>query len=371
MPPFKPNLTNFETSKTNNFMHTESNTNELFFGSILESPFEKYLAKYSDVNKVIFVDTNTHDYCLEYLLTEYTELMDAEVIALPAGEENKVIEVCQQVWVALSEYNIKRNDLVINLGGGLVTDMGGFIASIYKRGLNFINIPTSLLAMVDASTGGKTGVDLAQFKNQLGVFAFPELVICDPIFLQTLPEEEFLSGKAEMLKHALIANKKHWDKSKNITKDSVSIELIEDSVEIKQAIVTSDPYEKNERKKLNVGHTIGHAIEGFLLTKSPAPHGYCVAWGIVVEAYLSHHSGFLEENVYNEIKNTISQLYPKLPIEKNDLISIIALLQNDKKNENETINFNLIKAFGDVQINHHFEVDEIYEALNKLLVEHI
>lgn len=351
-------------------MQAENNKNELFFGSILESPFEEYLVSYSDVNKVIFVDTNTHDFCLEYLLTEYKELMDAEVIALPAGEENKVMEVCQQVWVALSEYNIKRNDLVINLGGGLVTDMGGFIASIYKRGLNFINIPTSLLAMVDASTGGKTGVDLAQFKNQLGVFAFPELVICDPIFLQTLPDVEFLSGKAEMLKHALIADEKHWEKSKNLTKDKVSIEVIEESVKIKQAIVINDPYEKNERKKLNLGHTIGHAIEGFLLTKSPAPHGYCVAWGLVVEAYLAFNAGFLEEKIYNEIENTILERYSRLPIEKDDLVSIIALLQNDKKNENDTINFNLIKGFGDIQINHHFEVDEIYKALSKLLLEY-
>ena len=344
-----------------------SKKSDFYFGELVKSPLSNWLKKYENAKIVVFVDTNTHDHCLEYLLTTYTELMEAEVIALPAGEENKVIEVCHQVWSALSEYQIKRNDLVINLGGGLVTDMGGFIASIYKRGLKFINIPTSLLGMVDASVGGKTGVDLAQYKNQLGVFAFPELVIFDPAFLQTLPEEEFLAGKAEMYKHALIAGEKHWDLVEKLTKGNIQIDVIEQSVNIKKSIVESDPYESGERKKLNLGHTIGHAFEGVLLTKEPTPHGFCVAWGILVEALLAYNSGFLSEKNYEKIKAMVERNYPQLNLDKEDIVPILSLLQNDKKNEGNDINFSLIRDFGNIDINYSFSIEAINEALNQFL----
>ena len=244
-----------------------SGASAIEIGSIIESSFGKLLEeKYSNARKIILVDENTHDHCLEYLITSYSVLEEAEVMLLPVGEENKVMEVCFQVWEAFSEYKIVRSDVVINLGGGVVTDMGGFIASIYKRGLDFIHIPTSLLGMVDASIGGKTGIDLGSYKNQLGVFRDPVAVYIDPSFLQTLPGIELVSGYAEMIKHTLIADKEHWKLLHQL--DPIRLlqtnhytEMIERSVEIKAGIVNNDPVEKGRRKILNFGHTIGHAIE--------------------------------------------------------------------------------------------------------------
>lgn len=340
----------------------------LFFGNLHNSELENILVQYKSSQKIIIVDENTHDYCLEYLITSYEDLKDAEVILLPAGEQNKVLEVCFQVWQALSEYQIKRNDLVINLGGGVVTDMGGFIASVYKRGLNFINIPTSLLGMVDASVGGKTGIDLGSFKNQLGVFAFPELVICDPGFLHTLPPVEFLSGKAEMLKHGLIADAEHWRRSLELNAENIKVDDIKKSVLIKKKIVDADPFERKERKKLNFGHTIGHALEGFLLEKNPHPHGFCVAWGMVTEAYLSFKEGILPESDFLEIQRGIHANYPDLPIKEGDISHILHLMKNDKKNDDDTINFNLIKAIGDVEANHTFAEKDVENAIINTLL---
>ncbi len=351
-------------------METTSSTpsQQLFFGNILMSKLTHVLAEFSSAQKIIIVDENTHDYCLEYILTNFEELNEAEVIMLPAGEQNKVMEVCFQVWQALTEYEINRNGLVINLGGGVVTDMGGFIASVFKRGLKFVNIPTSLLAMVDASVGGKTGIDLGPHKNQLGVFAFPELVICDPLFLSTLPKEEFLSGKAEMLKHGLIADAEHWKKSISLSQESITSQDIEHSVAIKQKIVAADPFEKNIRKALNFGHTIGHAIEGYLLSKAPHPHGYCIAWGMVAESYLSHQQNILSAVEYEEIKSSISKLYPKLPLEEQCIPELLHLMRHDKKNSQaDSINFTLLERIGAAKVNHTFSEDEIIRALKEIM----
>lgn len=239
-------------------------------GNHAESSLQHLLdVDYANAKKVIIVDENTHDNCLEALLTHYEALKEAEVILLPPGEENKVMEICFQVWEALTEYKIGRRDLIINLGGGVITDLGGFIASVYKRGVKFINMPTSLLAMVDASSGGKTGIDLGPYKNQLGLFAQPICTIIDPGFLATLPNNEKVWGKAEMLKHGLIANKAHWDAVKKKDVLEIGIEEIIQSVAIKNSIVLQDPFEQNERKKLNFGHTIAHALEAYFLDKSP------------------------------------------------------------------------------------------------------
>lgn len=344
-------------------------THTISVGNILESNFKTLLEKkYKNSKKIILVDENTQRYCLEYLITSFEALHDAEVMAIPAGEENKTLEICAGIWSAFSEYNVNRNDVLINLGGGMVTDLGGFVASVFKRGIDFINIPTSLLAIVDASSGGKTGIDFEEFKNQLGVFADPQLVVCDPIFLKTLPEEEFISGKAEMFKHGIISSKAHWNKVKACTMDTISAELIFDSLKVKYDIVTIDPKEKNVRKKLNVGHTIGHAIESFLLPRNKQPHGVCVAWGTVVEAQLAFDSNQLEESEFHEIKATISQHFPTIPIQKNDFEPILGLMQNDKKNTSNNINFNLIKAIGDVEIDASFTEDEILSALTKTFV---
>ena len=348
----------------------ESSKNKVEVGSILESSFQDVLNnEFSNAKKIVIVDENTQEHCWPYLLTTFDGLHDAEVIVLPSGEENKVMEVSFQVWEAFTNYGIQRGDLVINLGGGVVTDMGGFIASVYKRGLRFINVPTSLLAMIDASTGGKTGINLGQYKNQLGVFSFPELTICDPIFLKTLPEEQFVSGSAEMFKHAIISSEKHWNELKSMDLENISSELILNSVQIKAEIVDNDPTEKGLRKVLNLGHTVGHAIEGLFMEDHRYTHGECVAWGIVVESAISLQLGLLGKNDFIEISDTLRDRFPAMEIDSTYFDKLIALMKNDKKNNSSKINFSLPTKIGAVIINQQIEEKSISEALELIFVE--
>ncbi|MGV3631064.1 MAG: 3-dehydroquinate synthase [Bacteroidota bacterium] len=339
------------------------------FGLLTASSFPKILEKeYASAKKIILVDENTHEYCLEYLLTHFEALQDAEIMLLPCGEENKVMEVCFQVWEALSEYKISRRDLIINLGGGLVSDMGGFIAAIFKRGVNFINIPTSLLAMVDASVGGKTGIDLGKYKNQLGVFANPLAVYVDPVFLQTLPSEEKLNGLAEMLKHGLIADRDHWIKLQKTERENMLPELIYDSVRIKNTIVSSDPFEAGERKKLNFGHTFGHAFEGFLLdSENQIAHGHAVALGILCEAYLSLEKGLLDRTSFEEVRACIQTNFPLLAFREEDFPAIYELMLQDKKNHNRSVQCVLLKNIGDAVSDQVISYEEVEKSLSFLL----
>lgn len=246
------------------------------------------------------VDENTHDYCLEYLITTFPALESAEIILLPCGEENKVMEVCFQVWEALSEYGINRSDLIINLGGGVVTDMGGFIASVFKRGVAFVHIPTTLLGMVDAAIGGKTGIDMGGYKNQLGTFTMPLVTYVDTRFLATLPAEEWRNGMAESYKHALIGDQVLWN-AMQLFEEEAREGLIYRSAALKAQIVNRDEKERNERKLLNFGHTIGHALEGFFLLEEAAiPHGTAVAYGMIAESYLSFKRNRISEAELSE-----------------------------------------------------------------------
>ena len=338
-------------------------------GPIIESSLNDLLMEtYANCKIVIIVDENTHDYCLEYLLTSFETLKEAEVMLLPVGEENKVMEVCFQVWEALSEYEVGRKDLIINLGGGVVTDMGGFIASIYKRGVDFVNIPTSLLGMVDAAIGGKTGIDLASYKNQLGVFNNPIKIYVDPIFLGTLPDEELLNGYAEMLKHGLIRDKAIWNKLKKINSlDQLKNEKwISESIKIKFEIVENDPLEKTERKLLNFGHTIGHSIEGYLLDKEPIGHGHAVALGILAESYIAFQQKILNKEDYYEIELVLTEKFPMVYFEENDIDEIIQLCKNDKKNEMNKINCTLLNSVGDGLINCVVQERDIHSAISYL-----
>lgn len=351
-------------------MPTKSTKNKpnIEVASLTESSFPDLIGKkYQKAKIVLLVDENTHDYCLEYLLTQFTELQEAEVMLLPKGEENKVLEICFQVWEALSEYKVTRHDLIINLGGGLVTDMGGFIASIYKRGISFIHIPTSLLAMVDAAIGGKTGVDLGRFKNQLGVFAEPEAIYIDTAFLSTLPQNEIANGYAEMLKHALISDLKYW---KELTKAQLNINesLIKTSISIKTKIVQADPYEKGERKKLNFGHTFGHAIEGLLLhSENQIQHGHAVAIGILCEAYISQKRKLLSSIAFEEIVKSIVTLYPIPKLNDQQFDALFELMQQDKKNKGGKILCVLLDAIGSCKIDQEIDKKEIDESLYWLI----
>ena len=317
------------------------------WGPLLNSTFSSRLAPFASRKIAILVDENTHDHCLEFLITGFDALAEAEVIMLPAGEENKVLEVCFQVWETLTEAGFSRHDLLINLGGGMVTDLGGFVASVYKRCLAFINVPTSLLGMIDAAVGGKTGIDFAGYKNQLGTFAAAQATYIDTGFLQTLPSQEWINGFAELLKHALISDVQLWQdlsKIQNVQKE-LQLETIQQGVQIKAKIVAQDPTELGLRKILNFGHTIGHALESYYLnTETPLSHGHAVALGLLLESKISVELAALTKGEFLSIEARIKNTYAlQVP---NDAEGLWALMQQDKKNDNGEVRISILPKIG-------------------------
>lgn len=315
---------------------------------------------------LILVDENTHEHCLPIFLGNLETEIPFEIIEIDAGEDLKTIETATQLWEIFSEFKADRKSLVINLGGGVITDLGGFVASTYKRGIKFINIPTTLLAMCDASIGGKTGIDHQFLKNIVGTFAQPEQIFVYPEFLKTLPFIELRSGFAEMLKHGLIADKKHWENLisiENLTPESI-YPFIETSMKIKQNVVEKDFTEQNIRKTLNFGHTIGHAIESlFLKNGNIIPHGEAVAMGMICETYLSFLENFMSEESANIIIKNIRKFYPTLPIIDFSKEEIVSLMKNDKKNSEGKISFSLLKKIGECE----FDLSTTEKNLNVAL----
>jgi len=330
--------------------YIDTNNCRLEIGDITTSSLDDKLnSTYADVKKVIIVDENSRENCLEYLLTSFSGLSEAEVILLPAGEESKQLSIVESVWEALTEYGVTRHDVIINLGGGMITDLGGFVASCYKRGCDFINIPTTLLSMVDASIGGKTGVNLGHYKNQIGVFSDPVAVYIDPVFLSTLPGYELLSGYAEMMKHGLIHSADLFDAVvTSMREDEIpDLDLIEACIRVKHEVVSEDPVEKGKRKVLNLGHTIGHVLEGHYMHRIPLTHGHCVAVGIMMEAYIAVRREMLSEEDFQTIQQVVFEFY-ELPAYSNDEVGeMVAMLYNDKKNTQNTIRCVLLKKIGD------------------------
>lgn len=321
--------------------------------------------KYS--NLFIIVDSNTNESCLPKLLPVLETDLTIEIIEFENGEINKNIETCVEIWNVLTELGADRKSLVINLGGGVVTDLGGFVASTFKRGIDFINIPTTLLAMVDASVGGKNGVDLGNLKNQIGVFNLPVMVLVNTEFLETLPQNEMRSGLAEMLKHGLIFDKDYWEKFLDLKElDYADFDtLIHRSVAIKNEIVTNDPTEKNIRKSLNFGHTLGHAIESYFLEnaqKTTLLHGEAIAVGMILESYIAYKKSLLTNAEYVEIKEAIKAIFDDIVFDTNDIDPILELLIHDKKNEYGSIQFALIDGIGNIKINQLVENELILEA---------
>lgn len=298
----------------------------------------------------VLVDTNTDTHCLNRFL-EYCPVAPSAILKMSAGEEFKNLNTCQDLWEELSAHGADRNSVLINLGGGVVTDLGGFVACTFKRGIAFYNIPTTLLAMVDASVGGKTGIDLGALKNQIGIIREPEEVIIDAVWLETLPYEELRSGFAEMLKHGLIANPSYWKALKNIRELSPKTleQYIIPSVAEKEKVVLEDPNERGRRKILNFGHTLGHAIESYFLTaptKKRLLHGEAIAIGMVLEAYLSTQCCGLSIEKAKEIKTVFESYFPKVALNQEDQLAIRALLRHDKKNKGKRINFVLLEDLG-------------------------
>lgn len=302
----------------------------------------------------VLVDDNTEHHCLPLFLSQFSIDREIEIISIDAGEEYKHLHTCLGVWETLSELGGDRKSLMINLGGGVVTDLGGFVASAFKRGIDFINIPTTLLSMVDASVGGKTGVDLGPLKNQVGTICNPEAVIIYPDFLSTLPANEYRSGYAEMLKHGLIQDAAYWYQLadfKNISTLQI-LKHIKHSVSIKQKVVAQDPKEHALRKILNYGHTLGHAIESHFLvepTKVTLLHGEAIAIGMIMEAFLSASLLGMSNQERDEIKSTFNSIYPKVDFTSEDQEKIIELLAFDKKNSHGIVKFALLKEIGKPQ----------------------
>jgi 3-dehydroquinate synthase len=331
------------------------------FEVLLENLIER---SYSKV--FVLADENTEKYCLP-ALTKY--LFDIKLMVIPSGEQQKTLETAQKIWDFLQEKNADRNSVLINLGGGVVSDIGGFCASTFKRGLNYINVPTTLLAMVDSSIGGKTGIDYNGVKNAIGTIIQPTAIYINPDLLLTLPKDELMNGFAEMIKHGLILDKSYWEKIVKTGFDDWSkmSSLINGSIKIKLDVIKKDPFEKSFRKVLNFGHTVGHALEAYSLKKDKRPikHGEAVAIGMICEAYLSKTQLDLSTKELREIAEFISQYFPKYSLRTILSPELITLMRQDKKNEHpDEINFTLLKKIGKGSINPICSESQISAALN-------
>ena len=341
----------------------------------------------------VLTDDTTHECCLPKvaaLLAQY----DAVPITIPHGDQHKTLSALGDVWTALQQGGATRHSLLINLGGGMITDLGGFAAATFKRGINFINIPTTLLAMVDAAVGGKTGINFGGLKNEVGAFADARFVIINTCFLDTLDAENLCSGYAEMLKHALISDERMWAEHVNFDLSQPDLaelqRMVAESIAVKERIVAEDPHEHGIRKALNFGHTIGHALEEFALQQaggavvstaptnqatggaaiSPAPgnrpllHGYAVAFGLIGELYMSaRKAGFPTERLHQTAR-FIRENYAQTEFTCNDYPTLLNLMRHDKKNTSGVINFTLLNNIGDIRINQTATDEEICEALD-------
>jgi len=334
----------------------------------LEKVLSESMVSFPDDKLFLVVDQNSDRFCLP-LLCDIPHFEKFKKIVIPAGEENKLLSSVEKIWIFLSRNGADRKSLVVNLGGGMVTDLGSFAASTFKRGVQFINIPTTLLAQVDASVGGKTGFNFNGLKNEIGVINQPIKVIIDTRFLKTLDHENLISGYAEMIKHGLIHSQDHLAELQKFDLQhpdyAILQGMIAHSVIIKNYFVERDPNENNIRKALNFGHTIGHAFESFSLSKGqPLLHGHAVAFGMIAELYLSHLiSGFPDGNMHFLAKWLIA-VYGKYQLSATDYEALYELMGHDKKNEGKRINFTLIKSVGEVEINQNCNKQQIFEALD-------
>ncbi len=336
----------------------------IFVGDIW-GELREFLNQRSYDQLVVLVDENTERHCLPILKAALSSF-PLEVISIPAGEEHKSLDTCQHIWASMFKLGLSRNTLMINLGGGVIGDMGGFCASTYKRGIPFIQVPTTLLAQVDASIGGKLGIDFQQVKNGIGVFNNPQAVFIDPVFFATLPPRQLRSGFAEVIKHSLIADQQQWEKLRQYKKlSAVDWEaLLLPSLSIKKRFVESDPLEKGLRKALNFGHTIGHAIEGHALeTDRPLLHGEAIAIGMVCETFLSFLQFQLPQEQVAQVSRYLLEIFGHHAIDLQNAEAYLALMKNDKKNEGQEINFSLLRSTGAVEVNQSCSTSWILQSL--------
>lgn len=334
----------------------------------LENELVSALSECEHDKLFVLTDTTTQELCLPVLQKFYC-MKEAKVITIPASDSHKDIESLMMVWKGLQEGGASRHSCMINLGGGMVTDLGGFAASTFKRGIAYINIPTTLLAMVDASVGGKTGINFNGLKNEIGVFAPAASVLLETEFLRSLDSHNFFSGYAEMLKHGLISTPEHLTELLSFDTENINYTalkaMVGRSVQVKEDIVEQDPQEHGIRKALNLGHTVGHAFESLALAENrPVLHGYAVAWGIVCELYLSHiQTGFPKEKMRQTIQ-FIKENYGAFAFNCKQYDRLYELMQHDKKNTAGIINFTLLKEVGDICLNQTADKETIFEVFD-------
>ena len=340
---------------------------KIIISANLEQALDEAIAECKADKTFVLTDETTHELCLP-VVARFSCMKDATPITIKAGDLNKELTSVVHVWEQLQQKGATRHSLLINLGGGMVTDLGGFAASTFKRGIHLINIPTTLLSMVDASVGGKTGFNFGGLKNEIGVFRNASSVILDTTFLQTMDAENLLSGYAEMLKHGLINNDAMLAELLTFDIEKPDLKelqrMVAESVEVKKRIVSEDPTEQGIRKALNLGHTVGHAFESLALSRKPVLHGYAVAWGLVCELYLSTiKTGFPVDRMRQSVR-FIFDHYGRMPITCDDYPTLLELMTHDKKNTAGRINFTLLGNVGDIRINQTATKEEIEEALD-------
>ena len=338
---------------------------DVFFDNSLTA-LDNFVQTYQYSNVFILTDRNTSTHCLPVLQAMVPRLKGYDIIEVDPGEEHKNIDFCVGIWKMMLDFGADRQSLLINLGGGVVTDMGGFAASTFKRGIDFVQVPTTLLSQVDASVGGKTGIDMDHVKNCIGTFAQPKAVFIATRFLETLENRQLVSGFAEVIKHGLIADNKFYELVKENGLAAVDLEVIRHSVAIKNEVVTQDPHEKGLRKILNFGHTIGHAIEGYSLANDPDPllHGEAIAVGMICEAYLARRLNGLSEVALADIIRTLRKHFPDYRYGNEVYGQLVDLMKNDKKNAGDRIGFALLNGIGACDVDVFVEERIIQESLD-------
>lgn len=346
---------------------------QLVFTNLPGEAIDSLVSRLDPSSTVVIADSNTADCVVKRLAAQSDVVASSNIITVRSGDDHKNLESLSGIWQQLSSGGYTRKSLVINVGGGMVTDMGGFAAATFKRGLRFVNVPTTLLAAVDASVGGKTGINFNGCKNEIGAFAESEAAVISTIFFDTLPRQELLSGYAEMLKHALIDSRESLDRLLNydLTSDVRDpdrfLALVRESVAVKERIVSEDLHEQGIRRALNLGHTAGHAFESFAMTqrRSPIPHGYAVAWGMVVELVLSRMLLDFPGDVLHRYADYVRAHYGAFTIDCKDYPALLALMGHDKKNVTaDRINFSLLADVGEVKIDCEVSEDDIKIALD-------
>jgi 3-dehydroquinate synthase len=340
----------------------------IIFSQQAETELERIIHRFPSGKIFLLTEEIPEKVCLpqiQHLLNKH----GIRKLVIGGGESNKSIRSVEMVWEFLSKSGADRKSLLINLGGGMLTDLGGFAASTFKRGIAFMNIPTTLLAQVDASLGGKTGINFNGLKNEIGVFKEPDSVLINTNFLKTIDRKNFLSGYAEMIKHGLIKSPEHWKELQEYDLEHLDYEALQEiiahSVTVKDWHVQNDLTEKNIRKALNFGHTAGHAFESYALYRNkPILHGYAVVYGIIIELYLSCLKTGFDGKEMNFISDWLLNLYGKFEITGNDYEALYELMTHDKKNEADRINFTLLSKIGQVAINQDCSKELIFKALD-------